>query len=75
LIPTGELVTVPEPVPALATVKVKVEVPAELKVAVTDRVWVIDTTQAPEPVHAPDHPENVEPIPALAVNVTDVPDV
>jgi hypothetical protein len=75
LIPTGELVTVPEPVPAFATVKVKVEVPAELKVAVTDRVWVIDKTHGPAPVHAPDHPENVEPIPALAVKVTDVPDV
>jgi hypothetical protein len=51
------------------------EVPTELKVAVTDRVSVIDTTQAPEPVQAPDHPENVEPVPALAVKVTDVPDV
>jgi hypothetical protein len=51
------------------------EVPAELKVAITDRASVIDTTQAPEPVQAPDHPENVEPIPALAVKVTNVPDV
>jgi hypothetical protein len=46
-----------------------------VKVAVTDRVWVMDKTHGPAPVHAPDHPENVEPIPALAVKVTDVPDV
>lgn len=45
-----------------------------VKVAVTDRACVIDTTHAPVPVHAPDQPVNVDPRAALAVNVTEVPD-
>jgi hypothetical protein len=72
--PAGVLRTVPEPVPALVTVSVKVEPPVVVKVAVTDRVWVIDTTQAPEPVQAPDQAENVDPVPGAAVNTTDVPE-
>jgi len=72
--PAGELVTVPEPVPALDTDNVKVEPPAVLKVAVTDRAWLIDTTHEPVPVHAPDHPANVDPRATLAVNVTEVPE-
>jgi hypothetical protein len=46
-----------------------------VKVAVTDRAWVMDKTQGPAPVHAPDHPAKVDPRAALVVNVTDVPDV
>ena len=72
--PAGELVTVPEPVPDLVTVNVKGPPPEVAKVAVTDRAWVIETTHEPEPVHAPDQPENVEPAAAAADNVTDVPD-
>ena len=75
LIPTGELVTIPAPVPALVTVRVKGPPPLVLKVAVTDRAWVIDTTHEPEPVQAPDHAEKVEPTAGEAVNVTDVPAV
>ncbi|MBA2337571.1 MAG: hypothetical protein H0V96_07420 [Acidimicrobiia bacterium] len=49
--------------------------PPLVKVAVTDRATVIDTTHEPVPVHAPDHPVNVDPRAARAVNVTDVPEV
>jgi hypothetical protein len=49
--------------------------PEVVKVAVTDRAWVIDTTHGPEPEHAPDHAENVEPAAGTAVNVTAVPEV
>ena len=45
-----------------------------MKVAVTVRASVIDTTHEPVPVHAPDHPAKVEPRPGLGVNVTDVPE-
>jgi hypothetical protein len=45
-----------------------------VKVAVTDRAWVIDTTHEPEPVHAPDQPAKIEPRAARAVNVTEVPE-
>jgi hypothetical protein len=72
--PAGVLRTVPEPVPALVTVSVKVEPPLVVKVAVTDRVWVIDTTHEPEPVQAPDQAENVDPAAGTAVNVTEVPE-
>ena len=75
MIPTGELVTNPLPAPALVTVSVKVPPPEVVNVAVTDRAWVIDTTHEPAPVHAPVHPEKVEPAAGAAVNVTDVPDV
>ena len=73
LMPVGVLVTVPEPVPALVTVRVKVDPPV-VKVAVTVWAWVIDTTHDPVPVHAPDQPVKVAPRPGLAVNVTDVPE-
>ena len=69
--PVGDDVTVPVPVPALVTVNANVE--ALLKVAVTARAAVIDSTQLPVPVHAPVQPENVEPVAAAAVSVTDVP--
>jgi hypothetical protein len=61
-------------VPDLATVKVKVEPPVVVKVAVTDRAWVIDTTHEPVPIHAPDHPAKVDPRATLAVKVTEAPE-
>ena len=74
MIPTGELVTVPAPVPDFATDKVNVVGVPVVKVAVTDRAWVIETTHEPVPVHAPDHPAKVDPRAALAVSVTEVPE-
>lgn len=50
-----------------------VPVPPLLKVAVTLRATVIDSTHPPVPVHAPLHPPNVEPLAAAAVSVTEVP--
>ena len=44
-----------------------------VNVAVTFRVWVIDTTQPAAPEQSPDQPLNVDPTSAVAVNVTDVP--
>ncbi len=72
VIPAGVLRTVPDP--TVVTVRVNVPPVEAVKVAVTDRAWVIDTTHEPVPVHAPDHPANVEPAAGAAVNVTDVPD-
>jgi len=71
LMPVGDEVTVPAPVPAFVTLSAKVE--AALKVAVTARAADIDTVQAPVPVHAPLQPVNVEPLAAAADSVTDVP--
>ena len=45
-----------------------------VNVAVTDRAWLIVTTQVPDPEHAPDQPVNDEPAAGAAVNVTTVPD-
>ena len=72
LMPAGDEVTAPDPEPALVTLNAKV-VAELLKVAVTDRAAVIDTVQAPVPVHAPLQPEKVEPPAAAAVSVTDAP--
>jgi hypothetical protein len=44
-----------------------------LKVAVTDRAWLIVTVQAPVPVQSPLQPANVEPAAAVGVSVTTVP--
>ena len=70
--PAGVEVTMPAPVPALVTARANV-VAELLKVAVTARVWVIDTVQAPVPVHPPAHPANVEPLAAAGVSLTDEP--
>jgi hypothetical protein len=69
--PAGDEVTVPAPVPALVTLSANVE--AALKVAVTARAAVIDTVQAPVPVHAPLQPANAEPLAAVTLSVTEVP--
>ena len=71
MIPAGELITVPVPVPAKLTdswnrgIKVAVTVIAELTV----------TLQAPVPVQAPPQPVNTDPAAAIALSVTAVPDV
>jgi hypothetical protein len=71
LIPVGALVTVPEPVPVLPTVSVRVIV---VNVAVTDRSALIVTVHAPVPEQLPPlQPANVEPAAGVAVNVTIVP--
>jgi hypothetical protein len=73
LIPAGLLVTVPEPVPAVCTVSVTEGAMVLLKVAVTAVAAFTVTTHVPVPEHAPDHPANVDPVPAAAVSVTVVP--
>ena len=72
MMPDGDDVTVPLPVPALATVSVCV-VAAVLNVAVTDCAALIATVHVAVPVQPPLQPANVEPLAADAVSVTDVP--
>ena len=70
-IPEGALVTVPAPVPALTTVKVRSGM--RVKVAVTVVSAVMGRTQLPLPEQPPpDQPVNVEPPAGDAVNVTTV---
>ena len=73
--PVGLEVTVPEPVPALVTVRLKVAGGAGLNVAVTVLAAVILTTHEPVPLQAPDQLANTEPAAALALKVTEVPSV
>src|SRR5207249_4564618 len=71
VIPAGELVTVPLPVPTLLTVSAKL---GRLKVAVTVVAVATVTTQVPVPEHPPPlQPLKVEPAAGLAVSVTAVP--
>src|SRR5213080_4433646 len=71
VIPAGELVTVPLPLPALLTVSAKL---GRLKVAVTVVAAETVTTQVPVPEHPPPlQPLKVEPVAGLAVSVTAVP--
>lgn len=72
LMPAGEDVTVPVPLPIFVTLSERV-VAELLKVAVTERAAVIDTVQAPVPLQAPLQPPNVDPLAVAAVSVTDVP--
>lgn len=70
LIPVGELVTVPAPDPALATLSV---FSGSAKSAVTFCAWFIVSVQvAVVPVQAPDQPVKVEPAAGDAVKVTKV---
>ena len=66
LIPPGELVTDPVPVPDLVTVRVN----AGLNVAVTVLFALIVAVHFPVPVHAPLHPVKTDPAAALASSVT-----
>jgi hypothetical protein len=72
LMPPRSDVTVPVPEPPRPTWSGYVVTP--LKAAVTDCAWSRVTEQvAPLPVHAPDQPSNVCPVPGVAVRVTTVP--
>src|ERR1043166_2290173 len=71
-IPEGVLVTVPVPVPLLATVRVKGPGFA-VKFALTDFAASIVTLHAPVPLQAPPQPANVEPESGAAVKLTTVP--
>jgi hypothetical protein len=73
LMPEGVLMTVPVPVPASCTVSWTVGVVEALNVAVTEVLAVRFALQVPVPLHAPDHPANVEPEFGVAVSVTVVP--
>src|SRR5207249_10883186 len=71
LIPTGALVTVPLPVPAVLTVSAKL---GTLKVAVTVVPAETVTTHVPVPEQPPPlQPLKVEPAAGVAVSVTAVP--
>jgi hypothetical protein len=72
LMPAGELVTVPLPVPALLIERVNVVVET-LKVAVTAVAAFMVTVHVPVPAQAPDQPAKVEPAAGEAVRVTVVP--
>jgi hypothetical protein len=71
-IPEGVLVTVPAPVPLLATVRVKGPEFA-VKFALTDFAASRDTLQAPVPLQAPLQPAKVDPESGVAVKLTTVP--
>jgi hypothetical protein len=71
-IPAGELVTVPVPVPLLATVRVKGPGFA-VKFALTDFAASMVTLHAPVPLQDPLQPANVEPESGAAVKFTTVP--
>ena len=70
LMPAGEDVTVPVPVPFFVTLSACC---VSVKFAVTAFAAVIDTVHAPVPVHAPDQLVNVEPVAGVGVNVTVTP--
>ena len=70
LIPGGELVTEPVPVPANVTSNAEL---LDTKLAPTAWAVFTVTLHAPVPEQAPLHPANVEPVTAVGVNVTTVP--
>jgi hypothetical protein len=71
LIPAGELVIVPVPVPVLAICTVSWVVVANVAVTETSAVGV--TAHVPVPLQAPDQPVNAEPALGVAVSVMGVP--
>jgi hypothetical protein len=75
LMPAGELVTEPLPLPDSATVSCGPLEAAVLNVAVTEVADATMMLQVPVPLHAPDQPANVEPVAGVAVRVTAVPAV
>lgn len=70
LIPSGLELTVPEPKPALLTVKVTGRSEND---ADTDLAWVMLTVHGPAPEHAPDQLKKKEPVAGVTVRVTLVP--
>jgi len=70
-IPAGLLVTVPVPVPAFVTARLKV---CTLKVAATLFAASIVTRQVPVPEQAPLQPAKMAPAEGAAVNVTEAPE-
>ena len=71
VMPAGSLVTVPPPVPALLTVKVR-NTGSSVNVAVTDRAALIVTVHVAVPLHATLQPAKLEPAAGVAVSVTTV---
>jgi hypothetical protein len=61
----------PPPSPAMAELVMGIGT----KVAITDFATVIITLQVPVPEHAPDQPENLYPLLAWAVKITDTPEL
>ena len=73
LIPAGTLVTVPDPLPVVATLS---DAALPLNIAVTVVALVSVTVHVPVPVHPPPlHPTNVDPPDGAAVSVTTVPEL
>lgn len=70
LMPAGELVTLPVPVPALVKFSEKA---CTANVAVTERAALMVTTHDPVPLHAPLQPVKSDPVAGAAVSVTEVP--
>lgn len=75
VMPAGELLTEPLPLPESATVSCGPLDADVLNVAVTDAAEETMMLQLPVPLHAPDQPAKVDPLLAVAVSVTDVPAV
>jgi hypothetical protein len=73
VMPAGELLTDPVPVPANTTVSWNVAGAEVANVAVTEAFAVGVTLHVPVPVHAPNQPVNVEPVAGVAVSVMAVP--
>jgi len=73
LIPAGELVTLPVPVPPRVTLSTGEE--PRLNVAVTELLLSKVTVQVPVPLQAPPHPAKIALADGVAVSVTIVPDL
>jgi hypothetical protein len=73
VMPAGELVTVPLPVPAFVTERAKVEPEVVPKVAVTAVAAVMVTVQGPVPEQGPLQPAKLAKNEGMAVRVTTVP--
>jgi hypothetical protein len=69
LIPAGLVLTCPEPMPCLVTVRRNV---FAVNVAVTDLACCMVTWQSPAPAQSPDQPVNVEPESGVALSLTTV---